>query len=96
LAYELFKLAVCRYGRRTLCCEGLYVYALYIQEHTADCEAGDLRMKVIPVRLPDKIVETIDHLVKEGLFANRSAAIRIIVTNYALKEIERREENEQA
>jgi len=53
-------------------------------------------MKVIPVRLPDKIVETIDNLVKGGLFANRSAAIRIIVTNYALKEIERREENEHA
>ena len=46
-------------------------------------------MKVIPVRLPDKIVETIDHLVERGLFANRSAAIRIIVTNYALREMEK-------
>ena len=50
-------------------------------------------MKVIPVRLPDKIVETVDHLVKEGLFANRSAAIRIIVTNYALREIEKAEQH---
>jgi Arc/MetJ-type ribon-helix-helix transcriptional regulator len=48
-------------------------------------------MKVIPVRLPDKIIETIDKLVQEGIFANRSAAIRIIVTNYALAEIEKTE-----
>ena len=43
-------------------------------------------MKVIPVRLPDKIVEVIDRLVEEGLYANRSAAIRVIVTHYVLEE----------
>jgi len=46
-------------------------------------------MKVIPVRLPDKIIEVIDKLVQEGLYANRSAAIRVIVTNYILQEMER-------
>jgi Arc/MetJ-type ribon-helix-helix transcriptional regulator len=43
-------------------------------------------MKVIPVRLPDKVIELIDNLVQEGLYANRSAAIRVIVTNYVLRE----------
>ncbi len=41
-------------------------------------------MKVIPVRLPDKVIELIDNLVQEGLYANRSAAIRVILTNYVL------------
>ena len=48
-------------------------------------------MKVIPVRLPDKIIEIIDRLVQEGFYANRSAAIRIIVTRYALEETEKME-----
>ena len=43
-------------------------------------------MKVIPVRLPDKIIEIIDRLVKDGFYANRSAAIRVIVTRYVLEE----------
>ncbi len=43
-------------------------------------------MKVIPVRLPDKVIELIDKLVKEGLYANRSAAIRVIVTHYVLRD----------
>ncbi len=47
-----------------------------------------LQMKVIPVRLPDKIIEIIDKMVEEGFYANRSAAIRIIVTRYALEETE--------
>jgi Arc/MetJ-type ribon-helix-helix transcriptional regulator len=46
-------------------------------------------MKVIPVRLPDKIVEIIDKLVQEGFYANRSAAVRVIITNYALKETQK-------
>ncbi len=46
-------------------------------------------MKVIPVRLPDKIIEVIDSLVEQGFYANRSAAIRIIVTRYVLEEIEK-------
>jgi len=46
-------------------------------------------MKVIPVRLPDGIIEIVDALVREGLYANRSAAIRIIVTQYALQEAEK-------
>jgi Arc/MetJ-type ribon-helix-helix transcriptional regulator len=46
-------------------------------------------MKVIPVRLPEKIIELIDDLVGEGLYPNRSAAIRIIVTNFILEEGER-------
>lgn len=46
-------------------------------------------MKVIPVRLPDKIIETIDTLVEEGFYANRSAAIRVIVTRYVLEEAEK-------
>jgi Arc/MetJ-type ribon-helix-helix transcriptional regulator len=41
-------------------------------------------MKVIPVRLPDKVIALIDNLVQEGLYANRSAAIRVIITNYVL------------
>lgn len=41
-------------------------------------------MKVIPVRLPDKIIEIIDQQVQEGFYANRSAAIRVIVTRYVL------------
>jgi len=43
-------------------------------------------MKVIPVRLPDKIIEVLDKLVQEGYYANRSAAIRVIVTRYILEE----------
>jgi len=43
-------------------------------------------MKVIPVRLPDKVIEIIDRLVEEGFYANRSAAIRVIVTHYVLEE----------
>jgi len=46
-------------------------------------------MKVIPVRLPDKIIEVIDRMVQEGFYANRSAAIRIIVTRYVLEETEK-------
>ena len=46
-------------------------------------------MKVVPVRLPDKIIEVIDSLVEQGFYANRSAAIRIIVTQYVLEEIEK-------
>jgi len=46
-------------------------------------------MKVIPVRLPDKVIEIIDKLVQEGFYANRSAAIRVIVTHYALQEKEK-------
>jgi len=46
-------------------------------------------MKVIPVRLPDRIIDIIDRLVREGFYANRSAAIRIIVTQYALQETEK-------
>jgi Arc/MetJ-type ribon-helix-helix transcriptional regulator len=42
-------------------------------------------MKVIPVRLPDKIIEIIDKLVQEGFYANRSAAIRVIVTHHVLE-----------
>jgi Arc/MetJ-type ribon-helix-helix transcriptional regulator len=43
-------------------------------------------MNVIPVRIPDKIVEVIDKLVEKGIYANRSAAVRVIVTNYILNE----------
>jgi len=38
------------------------------------------------VRLPDKIIEVLDKLVQEGYYANRSAAIRVIVTRYILEE----------
>ncbi|MHA3964610.1 MAG: ribbon-helix-helix domain-containing protein [Candidatus Thorarchaeota archaeon SMTZ1-45] len=43
-------------------------------------------MKVIPVRIPNKIIEGIDKLVEKGIYANRSAAIRVIVTRYILDE----------
>lgn len=46
-------------------------------------------MRIIPVRLPDKIIETLDRLVQEGYYANRSAAIRVIVTRYILEETEK-------
>jgi len=46
-------------------------------------------MNVIPVRLPDKIVEILDKLVQEGFYANRSAAIRVIVTHHILEKIEK-------
>jgi Arc/MetJ-type ribon-helix-helix transcriptional regulator len=46
-------------------------------------------MKVIPVRLPEKVIEIIDRLVQEGFYANRSAAIRVIITHYVLEEAER-------
>ena len=45
-------------------------------------------MNVVPVRLPDKIIEGLDKLVQEGYYSNRSAAIRIIVTRYVLEETE--------
>ena len=47
---------------------------------------GDSEVKVMPVRLADKIVEILDERVQGGVFANRSAAIRVIVTHYILKE----------
>jgi len=50
-------------------------------------------MKVIPVRLPDKIVEILDKLVQEGFYGSRSAAIRIIITHYALQEAEKIKED---
>jgi len=43
-------------------------------------------VKIVPVRLPDKIIEVLDRLVQEGYYANRSAAIRMIVTRYILEE----------
>lgn len=46
-------------------------------------------MRIIPVRLPDKIIDVLDRLVKEGYYANRSAAIRVIVTRYILEETEK-------
>jgi len=46
-------------------------------------------MNVVPVRLPDKIIEEIDKMVQEGFYSNRSAAIRIIVTRYILDETEK-------
>jgi Arc/MetJ-type ribon-helix-helix transcriptional regulator len=46
-------------------------------------------MKVIPVRLPDRIIDILDRLVQEGFYSNRSAAIRIIVTHYTLQETEK-------
>ena len=52
---------------------------------------GGLKMNVIPVRLPDKIVEILDKLVQEGYYANRSAAIRVIVTHHILEDIEKTE-----
>ena len=33
-------------------------------------------MKTISLRLPDKIVEEIDHLVEQGLYASRTEALR--------------------
>ncbi len=36
--------------------------------------------------MPDKIIEVVDKLVQSGYYANRSAAIRIIVTRYVLEE----------
>ena len=45
-------------------------------------------MRIIPVRLPDKIIEVLDKLVQEGYYANRSAAIRVIVTRYILEEVQ--------
>lgn len=47
-------------------------------------------VRVIPVRLPDKIVEKLDKLVQEGYYVNRSAAIRIIVTHHMLNVAERK------
>lgn len=49
-------------------------------------------MQVIPIRLPDKIVEKLDRLVKEGYYVNRSAAIRIIITHHLLTAAERKVE----
>jgi len=46
-------------------------------------------MNVVPIRLPDKIIEEIDKMVQEGFYSNRSAAIRIIVTRYILDEVEK-------
>ena len=45
-------------------------------------------MNVVPVRLPDKIIEGLDKLVEDGYYSNRSAAIRIIVTRYVLDQTE--------
>jgi metal-responsive CopG/Arc/MetJ family transcriptional regulator len=47
-------------------------------------------MNVVPVRLPDKIIEEIDKMVQEGFYSNRSGAIRIIVTRYVLEETEKK------
>ncbi len=47
-------------------------------------------MNVVPIRLPDKIIEEIDKMVQEGFYSNRSSAIRIIVTRYVLEETEKK------
>jgi len=41
-------------------------------------------LHIIPVRLPNKIVEKLDKLVQEGYYVNRSAAIRVIITHHLL------------
>jgi Arc/MetJ-type ribon-helix-helix transcriptional regulator len=46
-------------------------------------------LKLVPVRLPDKIVERLDELVEEGYYANRSAAIRVIITHHLLSSPEK-------
>ena len=45
-------------------------------------------MRPVPVRLPEKVIEGLDILVKEGLYANRNAAIRVIVTHHLLNQID--------
>ncbi|MFP3190452.1 MAG: ribbon-helix-helix domain-containing protein [Thermoproteota archaeon] len=44
-------------------------------------------MRIISVKLPEKYVEKIDELIKEGRFTNRSELIR-----YALLDLFRKEE----
>jgi len=46
-------------------------------------------MRIVPVRLPDKVVERLDELVGEGYYANRSAAIRVIITHHLLSQKEK-------
>jgi Arc/MetJ-type ribon-helix-helix transcriptional regulator len=46
-------------------------------------------MKAILLRLPDNIIELIDEHVQEGLYTNRSAAIRVTATRYVMEEKER-------
>jgi hypothetical protein len=63
----------------------IHWYTLPYTEHT-----GGIEMNVVPVRLPDKIIEEIDKMVQEGFYSNRSGAIRIIVTRYVLEETEKK------
>jgi hypothetical protein len=66
---------------------GLYVYIGVLH---SILNQGGIAMNVVPVRLPDKIIEEIDKMVQEGFYSNRSGAIRIIVTRYILEETEKK------
>lgn len=46
-------------------------------------------MKVIPVRIPDAIIDLLDKLIADGFYSSRSAAIRMIITQYVLEETEK-------
>ena len=48
-------------------------------------------LKVIPVRIPDKIIDLVDQLVQSGFYSSRSSAIRMILTQYVLEETEKLE-----
>lgn len=43
-------------------------------------------MPQVQVRVPDKLVETVDEWVKEGKFKSRSDAIRTVLSQYEEKE----------
>lgn len=42
-------------------------------------------LETVNVRLPDELLKVLDELVKRGLFANRSEAIREFCREYALE-----------
>lgn len=44
-------------------------------------------MKVITVKLPDKLLGAVDHLVRQGQFPNRSEAVRAAVRDLVRKEL---------
>lgn len=47
-------------------------------------------MRVITIRLPDRLVRGLDELVRQGIYPSRSEAIRVAVRDLLMRELWRR------
>ena len=66
------------------CSGNPYSYSCFKETHTF--KAGDDYLKLVTVKLPERLIADMDQLVKAGIYHNRSDAIR-----EAVRELLRRE-----